>query len=72
LGSTSLIEIVEDNIFLSISNLYFFNQSIKRNACGLQYRLLSVLVLDFEDVLLVMAIAGKCGEYLAEEPGLDI
>jgi hypothetical protein len=57
-----LIEIVGDNIFLSISNIYFFNQSIKRNACGLQYRLSSILVLDFEDVFPVMAIAGKCGE----------
>ena len=31
-----------------------------------------VLVFDFADVFPVMAIAARYGEYLAEEPGLDI
>jgi len=31
-----------------------------------------VLVLDFEDVFPIRAIVAQCGEYLTEEPRLDI
>ena len=55
-GSVALFEMIEDKIFLVMSNLYFF-QSIKSNTSGLQwclilqmYSLLALLLPNMENI----------------------
>jgi len=66
-----LFEMVEDKIFLAMFNLYFFNQSrgvhVDFNAT---FHLVSMP--DFADVFLVKVVATQHGEYLVEEPSLDV
>jgi hypothetical protein len=66
-----LSDVVRDKIFLAIWNLYFFNYS-KGMQVDFSAALLPVPMPDFEFVFPVRVVTANQGEYLVEEPGLDL
>jgi hypothetical protein len=69
-GLIALTEIMKDKIFLTLSNLYFFNllRGIQVNFSAAFHL---ALVPDFADILLVRVVAAQHGEYITEKSGLD-
>lgn len=68
-GSTALIKMLGDKIFLAISNLYFFNIS-KGIRVDFSAVFHPILVPDSK-MYSIKAAAAQQGEYLVEKPGLN-
>jgi acyl-CoA thioesterase len=69
-GLIALTETVKDKIFLTMSNLYFFNL-LRGIQVNFKATFHLALVLDFADMLLVRVVATQHGEYITEKSGLD-
>jgi len=65
-----LIETMKDKIFVTVSNLYFFNllRGIQVNFSAAFHL---ALVPNFKDMLLVRVVATQHEEYITEKSGLD-
>jgi hypothetical protein len=66
-----LYEMVRDKIFFVMSNMYFFNQS-RGMHMDFSVAFHPVQVPSFAYLFPIKVVAIQYGEYLVEEPGLDI
>jgi len=67
----SLIEIIRDKIFLSMSNLYFFNLS-REMQVDFNESFSIGQILNFKDVFPARVVAANDEVYFAQEPGMDM
>lgn len=64
-------EVVGDNIFLAMSNLYFFN-SYRGMQMDFSATFHPIPMLDLENVFPVKAAVANQGDYLVKKPRLDL